>query len=152
MSLSASVRRPAAAVALGAALLTTAFSGVAGAATISGQKVLHPGAKIPIDFAGFDEPSNNRLPSGYVIVKRTITMHEGEIHLDGRPITTKLTAPKGYTLLTLGDKGRIDWRAMSRPQGKRSVTLKLDASGDDPGKTTGSGTVYALAKRGDTNA
>src|SRR5512133_2077083 len=111
MSLSASVSRPAAAVALGAALLTTAFSGVAGAATISKQAVLGPGAKIPIDFAGFSEPSNNRLPSGYVIVKRTVTMGEGEIHLDGRPITTKLTAPKGYTLLTLGDKGRIDWRA-----------------------------------------
>jgi hypothetical protein len=32
------------------------------------------------------------------------------------------------------------------------VTLKLDASSEDPGKDTGSGVVYALAKRGDTNA
>jgi len=153
MSLSHSLRRPAAAVALGAALLTTALSDVAGATTISDQSVLHPETKIPVDFAGYGEPSSDRIPSGYVIVKRTASMGEGEIHLDGRPITARLTAPKGYTLVAVGSKGRLDWRAApSHYEGKRAVTLTLTAPSEDPGKQTATSTLYALAKRGDTDA
>lgn len=150
--MSPAVRRPAAALALGAAVLSTALAGTAGAATISKQTTLKPGATIPVDFAGFREPSNNKLPSGYVILRRTATIHPGEIHLDGRPITAKITAPSGYTLLSTAQKGRIDWRAPSSSFiGKRSVTVKLTANADDPGKDTASGTYYLLARRGNTN-
>jgi hypothetical protein len=153
MPLSPSVRRPAAAAALGAALLTTAFAGVAGAATISKQATLKPGATIPVDFAGFKEPANNKLPSGYVILKRTATMHPGEVHVfNGKPITAKITAPTGYTLLTVKEKGRVDWRAPSGFIGKRSMTVTLTSESVDPGKDTASGTYYVLAKRGNTNA
>jgi hypothetical protein len=153
MSLSSSLRRPVAAAALGAALVSASFAGAAGAATISDQSVIHAGSKIPVDFAGYGEPSNNRVPSGYVIVKRTASMGEGEIHLDGRPITARLTAPKGYTLVAVGSKGRLDWRAApSHYLGKRAVTLTLTAPSEDPGKQTATSTFYGLAKRGDTNA
>jgi hypothetical protein len=153
MSRTASVRRPLAVAALGAALVSASFAGVAGAAKTSDPSTLRPGATIPVDFAGYSEPSNDKLPSGYVIVKRTVTMQEGEIHLDGRPITVRLTAPKGYQLVAVGDKGKIRWAASPlRYGGKRAVTLRLTADGHDAGKSTETGTFYALAKRGDTDA
>lgn len=71
------------AIALGATLAATS-AGVASAATISAPVVLKPGAEIPVDFAGYEEPVDGKLPAGYRIVKRKVVMQEGEVHLDGK--------------------------------------------------------------------
>jgi hypothetical protein len=141
MSLTSSLRRPVAAAALGAAFLT-ASAGVASAATISDPVVVKPGAKIPIDFAGYKEPANDLLPANYRIVKRTVKLEHGE------KANARLTAPEGFRLVTLGTSERAQIGAVVNDvhyPGKRSVTLKVFAhtKGDDSTQFT----VYALAKR-----
>ena len=140
MSLPSSLRRPVAAAALGAALLT-ASAGVAGAATISDPVVVKPGAKIPIDFAGYKEPANDRLPANFRIVERKVELQQGE------RAKVRLTAPDGFRLVTLGMSEGVRVGAVVNDvnySGKRAVTLKVRASkGDDNPRFT----VYALAKR-----
>ena len=123
MSLPSSLRRPAAAAALGAALLT-ASAGVASAATISDPVVVKPGAKIPIDFAGYREPANDKLPANYRIVKRKVELQHGE------KAKVRLTAPDGFRVVTLGTSERARIGAVVNDvhyPGKRAVTLKVFA-------------------------
>jgi len=63
MPLNSAIRKHAARAALTAAVASAALTGAAAAATIGSPDVLAPGAKIPINFAGFKEPADNRLPA-----------------------------------------------------------------------------------------
>lgn len=140
MSLTSSLRR-AVAAALGAALLT-ATTGVAGAATISDSVVVKPGAKIPIDFPGYKEPANGKLPANFRIVQRTVDLRHGE------RAKVRLTVPEGFRLVTFGLSERSGLSARVTDieyVGKRAVTLQARAhtEGNDSTRFT----VYALAKR-----
>jgi hypothetical protein len=122
----------------------TASAGVAGAATISDPVTVKPGAKIPIDFAGYKEPANDRLPANYRIVERKVELQHGE------RAKVRLTAPDGFRLVTLGvSQSALDARVRAgvndvHYSGKRAVTMKVRAS---KGNDSPSFTVYALAKR-----
>ena len=136
-----SLRRPLAAAALGAAFLT-ASAGVASAATISDPVVVKPGAKIPIDFAGYKEPASDLLPANYRIVKRTVELQHGE------KANVRLTAPEGFRLVTLGTSDHAQIGGVVNDvdyPGKRAVTLKVWAHTEGHDSTRF--TVYALAKR-----
>ncbi len=141
MSLTSSLRRAVAAAALGAALLT-ATTGVAGAATISDSVVVKPGAKIPIDFPGYKEPANGKLPANFRIVERTVDLRHGE------RAKVRLTVPEGFRLVTFGlsELSGLSARVTdSEYVGPRAVTLQARAhtEGNDSTRFT----VYALAKR-----
>jgi hypothetical protein len=141
MSLTSPLRRAVAATALGAALLT-ATTGIAGAATISNPVVVMPGAKIPIDFPGYREPANDRLPANFRIVERKVDLQHGE------RANVRLTVPEGFRLVTIGlsDQAGVGARVTDIEYvGKRAVTLQMHAhtAGTDSTRFT----VYALAKR-----
>ena len=145
MTLSTPVRRILSLAALIAVAASAALGGTASAATIGEREVLRPGAKIPIDFPGYREPANRRLPANYRIVRVPVEVTRGE------RASTVLTAPRGFRIVTIGfgngDEvgGSVD---DVRYPGKRSVRVNLSVNPNlvDRGET-GQGTVYLLARR-----
>ena len=143
MNLSTTIRRTASIAALTA--VAGALTGTASAATIGQPEVLGPGTTLPIDFAAFKEPANNKLPKNYRIVREHIEIARGE-----RP-TTVLTAPKGFRIVTIGFGDGQQVGGVVRDTGyggKRSVRVKLFVNPNKvaPGQI-GKGTLYLLARR-----
>jgi hypothetical protein len=145
MTLSHRLRKTAALTALAAVAGSAALAGSASAATIGGAEVVMPGAKIPIDFAGYREPANDKLPANYRIVRKHVELARGE------KASTVMTAPAGFKIVTagIGDHQNVGAAVDDvRYAGKRSVRLRLFtntramAAGD-----TAAGTVYILAHR-----
>ena len=145
MSLTTPLRRYATLAALIATAATAGLTGVAAGATIGTPDVLMPGAKIPIDFAGYKEPADDRLPANHRIVRVHVEVARGE-----RP-TTVLTAPKGFRAVTIGmgAGGQVGSVVTdTHYPGKRSVRVKLFVNPNTVAKgQTGRGTVYLLARR-----
>ena len=82
------------------------------------------------------------------MIQRKVAMQEGEVRLDGKPVQTRITAPKGFALVALEgtNDNQIRWAAADRRYaGKRSVVLQLTAEAERGGSS--STTIYALAKR-----
>ena len=145
MNLSTTIRRTASIAAIAAVAGTGALAGTASAATIGQPEVLGPGTTLPIDFAAFKEPANNKLPKNYRIVREHIEVARGE-----KP-TTVMTAPKSFKIVTIGfgDGGQVGGVvANTGYAGKRSVRVKLfvNRSKVAPGQI-GKGTLYLLARR-----
>jgi len=145
MTLSSRIRRTASLAALSAVVGSAALAGGAQAATI-GQPTVHgPGERIPINFAGYKEPANKRLPKNFRMVKVRVEVARGE------KASTTLTAPKGFRIVTigLGDGHQIGAVVNDRDYpGKRSVSVNLWANSNLVEKgETGTGTVYLLARR-----
>jgi hypothetical protein len=145
MRLALSTRRTAALVALVAIAGPAAFSGIAGAASISTPQVIRPGATIPVDFPGYEEPASNRLPGGHRIVKRTARLARGERS------TVVMTAPQGFRIVTfaVGARSEVGFAALDRSYpGRRSTRIRLYSVGSRlaPGET-GSGAIHLLARR-----
>ena len=145
MTLSTKIRRTASVAALTAVAGTGALAGIASAATIGQPEVLGPGTTLPIDFAAFKEPANNKLPKNHRIVREHVELTRGE-----KPTTT-ITAPKGFRIVTIGfgDGGQVGGVVRDdHYAGRRSVRVKLfvNASKVAPGQT-GKGTLYLLARR-----
>jgi phosphate-selective porin len=145
MTLTTTLRRVVAAVALAAVASTAALAGTASAASVEKTAVLAPGATIPVDFPGYREPANNRLKGGYRIVVVDAALARDE------KTTTTITAPKGFRLVTLAfDRhSQLGGRTENVYVGKRSVRLTLFADRNHvaPGQV-GHATIYALARRG----
>jgi hypothetical protein len=146
MSLTTPLRTYAALAALIATAASAGLTGVAAGATIGTSDVLTPGAKIPIDFAGFKEPADDRLPANHRIVRVHVEVVRGE------RASTVLTAPKGFRARTIGigDGGQIGAAVTdTHYSGKRSVRLRLYVNPNKVAKgQTGRGTLYLLARRG----
>ena len=145
MNLSTTIRRTASIAAIAAVAGTGALAGTASAATIGQPEVLGPGTTLPIDFAAFKEPANNKLPKNYRIVREHIEVARGE-----KP-TTVMTAPKGFKIVTIGfgDGGQVGGVVRDTGYaGTRSVRVKLFANPSKvaPGQI-GKGTLYLLARR-----
>jgi hypothetical protein len=145
MNLPTTIRRTASIAAITAVAGTGALAGSASAATIGQPEVLGPGTTLPINFAAFKEPANNKLPKNYRIVREHVELTRGE-----KP-TTVMTAPKGFKIVTigLGDGGQIGGVVRDTSYGgKRSVRVKLfvNANKVAPGQV-GEGTLYLLARR-----
>jgi hypothetical protein len=145
MSLTTPLRKYAALVALTATAASAGLTGVAAGATVGTPDVLMPGAKIPIDFAGFKEPSNDRLPANHRIVRVRVEVARGE------RASTVLTAPKGFRAVTIGmgDGHQVGSVVTdTHYSGKRSVRVKLFVNPNKVAKgKTGRGTLYLLARR-----
>jgi hypothetical protein len=124
---------------------SAALAGSASAATIGAPEVAGPGAHIPINFAAFKEPANNRLPKNYRIVRKHVELTRGE------KASTVMTAPKGFEIVTIGfgDGHQVGGVvADTNYGGKRSVRVKLFTNNAAVAKgQTGSGTLYILARR-----
>ena len=139
------IRRALSIAALSAAVGGAAVGGVATAATIGAPEVLKPGASIPIDFGGYREPADNKLPANHRIVRVGVEVARGE------RASTVLTAPKGFRAVTIGfgEGDQIGGVASdARYSGKRSVRVRLCANPNLVGKgESGRGTVYLLARR-----
>jgi hypothetical protein len=145
MTASSRIRMTASRTALTAVLGAGALAGTASAATI-GQPTVHgPSERIPINFAGFKEPGDRKLPKNFRMVKVKVDIARGE------RASVVLTAPKGFRAVTIGmgDGHQIGGvvNDVDYP-GKRSVRVKLWANSNlvERGET-GHGTVYLLAKR-----
>ena len=137
--------RTTASIAAITALTGGALGATASAATIGQPEILRPGQTIPIDFGGFKEPADNKLPANYRIVKVAVELTRGE------RATTVLTAPKGFRAVTIGfgEGGQIGGSVADvNYPGKRSVRLKLYVNPRtvEVGET-GRGTAYLLARR-----
>ena len=145
MSLSTTIRRTASIAAIAAVAGTGALAGNASAATIGQPEVLGPGTTLPIDFAAFKEPANNKLPTNHRIVRKHVEVLRGE-----KPTTT-MTAPKGFRIVTIGfgDGGQVGGVVRDTGYaGKRSVRVKLYVNANKVAKgQTGNGTLYLLARR-----
>jgi hypothetical protein len=146
MQLPTTLRRTASLAALTAVTGSAALAGTASAATISKAEVLASGARIPVNFAGYKEPANKRLPANHRIVAVRATVERDE-----RP-TTVLTAPKGFELVTIGHREGGDLAPQITHDfdyvGKRSVRVTLVVNRNEvaPGETA-EDTIYALARR-----
>jgi hypothetical protein len=145
MNLSTTIRRTASIAAVTAVAGTGALAGTASAATIGQPEVLGPGTTLPINFAAFKEPANNKLPKNYRIVRTHVELTRGE------KASTVMTAPAGFKMVTvgLGDGhqigGVVDDTGYA---GKRSVRVKLFTNNSVVKQgQTGKGTLYILAKR-----
>jgi hypothetical protein len=129
----------------GAVAGSTALAGTASAATIGAPEVAGPGARIPINFAAFKEPSNKLLPKNYRIVRKHIELTRGE------KASTVMTAPEGFKIVTigLGDGHQIGGVVNdTHYAGKRSVRVKLFTNSNVVKQgETGQGTLYILARR-----
>jgi hypothetical protein len=146
MTLSSKIRRTASVAALTAIAGSAAVAGGASAATIGRPEVLGPGANLPINFAAFKEPANNKLPANYRIVRESVQVARGE------NASTVISAPKGFRIVTIGfGDGHQVGGAVNDVHyaGKRSVRVRLfvDRNVVKPGRT-GKGTLYLLARRG----
>jgi len=145
MTLSTRIRRSVSLVAVGAVAGSAALAGSASAATIGAPEVSGPGSAIPINFAAFKEPANNKLPKNYRIVRKHVELSRGE------KASTVMTAPQGFKIVTIGFGeshqvgGVVDDTHYS---GKRSVRVKLFANNSVVKQgQTGKGTLYILARR-----
>jgi len=145
MTLTFRIRRHAALVGLTAVAAAAGVTGAAAAATIGAPDVLTPGAKIPIDFGGFKEPADDRLPANHRIVRVHAEVARGE------RASTVLTSPKGFRAVTIGIGDGHQVGAVvadSNYPGKRSVRVKLFVNPSKVAKgKTGKGTLYLLARR-----
>ena len=145
MNLSTTIRRTASLAAVTAVAGTGALAGTASAATIGQPEVLGPGTTLPINFAAFKEPANNKLPKNYRIVREHVELARGE-----QP-TIVMTAPKGFKILTIGFGDGQQVGGVVRDSGyggKRSVRVKLFVNPNKVAKgQIGKGTLYLLAHR-----
>ena len=145
MSLSSDIRKRVARVAPTAVAASAALTGAAAAATIGSPEVLTPGAKIPINFGGFAEPADDRLPANHRIVRVPVKVARGE------GASTVLTSPKGFRAVTIGLGDGHQLGAVvddSDYPGKRSVRVRLFVNPSKVAKgATGKGTLYLLARR-----
>ena len=147
MHLSSTIRRTASLAALTALTGSAALAGGASAATIDRPVVMGPTETIPVDFPGYREPANHRLPKNFRILAVHAHVARGE-----RP-TTVVTVPKGFGIVTVGLKEGSEIGAqLTNPKrsyvGKRSVRLTLQANRHTVGPgESGDGTVYVLARR-----
>jgi hypothetical protein len=145
MALITAIRKHTSLLALTAVAASAGLAGAASAATIGTPAMLTPGAKIPIDFAGYKEPANDRLPANHRIVRVPVEVARGE------RASTVLTSPKGFRAVTigLGDGHQIGAVVNDRNYpGKRSVRVKLFVNTNKVAKgETGKGTLYLLARR-----
>jgi hypothetical protein len=146
MTLSTKVRRTASLAAVTAITGSAALAGGASAATIGAPEVLTPGANLPINFAAFKEPADNKLPANYRIVRESVQVARGE------KASTVISAPKGFKIVTIGfGDGHQVGGAVNDVHyaSKRSVRVRLfvDRNVVKPGQT-GKGTLYLLARRG----
>ena len=145
MRLSTTIRRTASIAALTAVAGTGALAGTASAATIGQPEVLGPGTTLPINFAAFKEPANNKLPKNYRIVRKHIELTRGE------KASTVMTAPAGFKIVTvgMGDGHQIGGVVADTGYGgKRSVRVKLFVNRNKVGAgQVGKGTLYLLARR-----
>jgi hypothetical protein len=145
MTLSTRIRRSVSLVAVGAVVGSAALAGSASAATIGAPEVSGPGSAIPINFAAFKEPANNKLPKNYRIVRKHVELARGE------QASTVMTAPKGFQIVTIGlGEGRQVGAAVDNVKypGKRSVPVRLFTNNSVVKQgETGKGTLYILARR-----
>src|SRR3954453_14426659 len=122
MTLSTRIRRSASLVAIAAVAGSAALAGRAPAATIGAPEVSAPGSAIPINFAAFKEPANNKLPKNYRIVRKHVDFTRGE------EAWTGLTPPAGFKIVTggFGDSRQVGGVVDDvHYAGKRSVRVKL---------------------------
>ena len=145
MTISSRIRKIASLTALTAVAGSAALAGGASAATIGSAEVAGPGARIPINFAAFKEPANNKLPKNYRIVRKHIELARGE------KASTVMTAPAGFEIVTIGlGESRQVGAAVDdvHYSGKRSVRVRLFTNNAVVKQgQTGKGTLYILAKR-----
>src|SRR3954452_7861922 len=144
MQLTTSLRRAASVVALTAVAGSAAAAGPASAATFTPARVITPGATLPIDFGGYREPANNRLPANHRIVAVDAAIARGE------RARTIITVPTGFRIITIGfaHKTPFGGRAENDYPGHRSVRLTLFADRNRVGVgQVGHGTIYVLARR-----
>jgi len=145
MTIRTTIRRTLSLAALTAVAGSAALSASASAATIGPAEVLVPGARIPINFAAFKEPADNKLPKNYRIVRKSIELARGE------KASTVMTAPQGFEIVTIGlGDGRQVGGAVDdvKYPGKRSVRVRLFTNNSVVKQgQTGKGTLYILARR-----
>jgi hypothetical protein len=145
MTLSTRIRRGVSLVALTAVAGSAALAGSASAATIGAPEVSGPGSAIPVNFAAFKEPANNKLPKNYRIVRKHIELTRGE------KASTIMTAPAGFKIVTIGlGESRQVGAAVNdvHYSGKRSVRVRLFTNNSVVKQgETGKGTLYILARR-----
>jgi hypothetical protein len=145
MTLSTRIRRGASLVALTAVAGSAALAGSASAATIGAPEVSGPGSAIPINFAAFKEPQDNKLPKNYRIVRKHVELAHGE------KASTIMTAPAGFKIVTigLGDGHQVGGVVDDvHYSGKRSVRVRLFTNNSVVKQgQTGKGTLYILARR-----
>ena len=145
MTLSTRIRRSVSLVALTAVAGSAALAGSASAATIGAPEVSGPGAAIPINFAAFKEPANNKLPKNYRIVRKHIELARGE------KASTIMTAPKGFEIVTIGfgESAQVGGAVKdTHYPGKRSVRVRLFTNNSVVKQgETGKGTLYIRARR-----
>ena len=137
-------RRTAALAALAAVAGT---AGPAAAAVVEPPRTIAPGCGIPIDFPGYREPADDRLPANHRIVSVAVELARGERH------TITMSAPRGFRIVTFGfaEHGQVGGFITSGTAkyiGKRTTQVTLVAFDRmiDPGGT-GTGTIYMLARR-----
>jgi hypothetical protein len=145
MTLSSRLRKTVSLAALTAIAGSAALGGAASAATIDQPVILGPGQRIPINFAGYREPADKKLPQNYRLVRVHVELARSE------HASTVLTAPKGFRIVTIGVGdghqvgGVVD--DVHYP-GKRSVRVKLYANKSSVAQgQTADGTLYLLARR-----
>jgi hypothetical protein len=145
MTISSRIRKIASLTALTAVAGSAALAGSASAATIGSPEVALPGATIPVNFAAFKEPADNKLPKNYRIVRKHVELVRGE------KASTVMTAPKGFKIVTVGfgDGHQVGGVvADTSYPGKRSVRVKLFTNNSVVAKgETAKGTLYILARR-----
>jgi hypothetical protein len=145
MNLSSRLRKTVSLAALTAVAGSAALGGAASAATIDQPVVLGPGQRIPIDFAGYREPADKKLPQNYRIVRVHVALASSE------RTSTVLTAPEGFRIVTIGvgDGHRVGGTVVDvHYPGKRSVRVKLYTNKSAVAKgETANGTLYLLARR-----
>jgi hypothetical protein len=145
MTLSSRIRKTVSLAAVTALAGSAALSGAASAATIDQPVILGPGQRIPIDFAGYKEPADKKLPRNYRIVRVHVELARGE------RTSTILTAPEGFRIVTIGVGAGHQVGGVVNDvdyPGKRSVRVKLYANTSAVAKgETAKGTLYLLARR-----
>jgi hypothetical protein len=115
------------------------------AAAVTSSAVLRPGARIPIDFPGYREPADDRLPANYRIVRYRVSAVRGDEH------TMTLKAPRGFGIVTLGIAEASTVAPTVRDSdytGKRSVRVSLNFNPKVSDGDRATGTWYLLAHRG----
>ncbi len=145
MTLTNHIRKTVSIAALTAVAAGAAFGATASAATIGQPEILTPGQRIPIDFGGYKEPADDKLPANYRIVRVKVDVARGE------RASTVLTAPKGFRAVTIGfgERSQVSGSVTDvNYPGKRSVRVNLHANPNVVAKgDTGHGTLYLLARR-----
>jgi hypothetical protein len=111
----------------------------------SSRTILGPGTRIPIDFPGYREPDDDRLPANHRVVRYRVRAVRGE------EAAITLFAPAGFRIVSLGVAQ--DSEVVPRPRDRRypgmravRVTLAVDRNRVEPGATA-TGTIYLLARR-----